>query len=121
MLNRVLILLKIQVVLPKGGNSYRVPLCCCFSLLLFAWKVRESLFYLWRHSFFNGERGGNVLSNLTLATKCGFEFDPFSLKKYRVADGGCFLESGLFGQKQWQAGGRQRSYQSDTFSKKRED
>ena len=81
----------------------------------------ESLFYLWCHSFFNGERGGNVLSNLTLATKCGFEFDPFSLKKDRVADGGFFLESGLFGQKELQAGGRQRSYQSDTFSKKRED
>ena len=54
-----------------------------------------------------------------IATKCGFEFDPFSLKKYRVADGEFFLESGLFGQKEWQAGGRQRSYQSDTFSKKR--
>ena len=52
-----------------------VPLSCCFSWLLFAWKVGESLFYLWRHSFFNGERGGNVLSNLTLATKCGLEFD----------------------------------------------
>ena len=76
-----------------------VPLCCCFSWLLFAWKVGEPLFYLWRHSFFNGKRRGNVLSNLTLATKCGFEFDPFSLKKYRVADGGFFLESGLFGQK----------------------
>ena len=46
-----------------------------------------------------GSGGGNVLSNSTLATKCGFEFDPFSLKKYRVADGGFFLESGLFGQK----------------------
>ena len=76
-----------------------VPLCCCFSWLLFAWKVGESLFYLWRLSFFNGEQGGNVLLNLTLATKCGFEFDPFSLKKYRLADGRCFLESGLFGQK----------------------
>ena len=50
----------------------------------------ESLFYLWCHSFFNGERGGNALSNLTLGTKCGFEFDPLSLKKYRVADGGFF-------------------------------
>ena len=77
-----------------------VPLCCCFSWLLFAWKVGESLFYLWCHSFFNGEGGGNVLSNLTfpprrvhililmlisiiilIATKCGFEFDPFSLKR----------------------------------------
>ena len=96
-----------------------VPLCCCFSWLRFAWKVGESLFYLWCHSFFNGERGGNDLSNLTLATKCCFEFDPFSLKKYRVADGFFFRESGLFGQKEWQAGVRQRSYQSDTFSKKR--
>ena len=87
-----------------------VPLCCCFSWLFFPWKVGESLFYLWRHSFFNGERGGNVLSNLTfpprrvhklmlIARKCGFVFDPFSLKIYRVADGGFFLESGLFGQK----------------------
>ena len=58
----------------------------------------ESLFYLLCYSSFNGE-GCNVLSKLTfpprrvpililvlivIATKCGFEFDPFSLKKYRV-------------------------------------
>ena len=35
-----------------------------------------------------------------------------------MGDGGLFFESGLFGQKECQAGGRQRSYQSDTFSKR---
>ena len=58
----------------------------------------ESLFYIFCYSSFNGE-GCNVLSNLTspprrvpililvlivIATKCGFEFDPSSLKNYRV-------------------------------------
>ena len=80
-LNRVLILLKIQVVLPKGGNSYRVPLCCCFSLLLFAWKVRESLFYLWRHSFFNGERGGQRPFELDLSNKVWFRVRPLLSQK----------------------------------------
>ena len=104
-----------------------VPLCCCFSWLLFAWKVGESLFYLWCHSFFNGERGGNVLSNLTFppqrvhsnSNKVWFQVRPFLSQKIKGGGWVFFLESGLFGQKEWQAGGRQRSYQSDTFSKKR--
>ena len=60
--------------------------------------MRESLFYLFCYSSFNGE-GCNVLSNLTfpprrvpilllilivITRKCGFEFDSFSLQKYRV-------------------------------------
>ena len=75
MLNRVLILRKIQVrrkrsfesVLScqKEGTATWCPSAVAFSWLLFAWKVGESLFYLWCYSSFNGEGGGNVLSNLT--------------------------------------------------------
>ena len=81
----------------KRKQHHRVSLCL----------RGKSLFQVWSDFSFNGE-GGGVLSKLTfpsrrvhITRKCGFEVDPFSLKKYRMAQRGRFLESGLFGQKEW--------------------
>ena len=58
-------------------------------------------------------RASQILPKLERAGGGGdcFRFFMFPLKNDRDE----------IGRKEWQAGGRQRSYQSDTFSKKRED
>ena len=81
----------------------------------------ESLIYLWCYSFFNGERGGGRPFELVVWSSTLSLSKIWKRAAGSVTDGGFFLESGLSGQKEWQEGGRQCSYQSDTSSKKRED
>ena len=90
MLNRVHILRKIQI---RGSVVSSLPCLAEIAFLCF--------------SSFDGE-GGNALSNLTVpprrvqkATKGSFEFDPFSLKNDRVAEGKRFFEYDHFWLKEW--------------------
>ena len=99
---------RVYPVSPKGGNSSIAFLCVCFFLVLFSRaRRRKSPFQVWSDFSFNGE-GSGVLSKLTfpsqrvhITIKCDFEVDSSSLKKDRMAEGERFLESGLFGQKEW--------------------
>ena len=91
----------------KRKQQHRVPLCLLFPVLFSRGRRGKSLFQVWSDFSFSGV-GGGVLSKLTfpsrrvhITRKCGFEVDPFSLKQYRMAERERFLESGLFGQKEW--------------------
>ena len=91
----------------RREQQHSVSLYLLFPVLFSCGRRGKPLFQVWSDFSFN-EEGGGALSMLTfpsrrlhITIKCGFEIDPFFLKKDRMAEGERFLESGLFGQKEW--------------------